>query len=390
MIKKIVEDKKERKERIRQLKMEKKKRQEKMRNELEKKKHEDEGRVKEESDLKQQMRTDKLENRRNLIEQSKSQMVQETKKRVRRSPLHSRIENNFEESYVMPELEKRKKVLSEIRNFHRPIRLTNIKQHSEQKKLLLEEKMKEYFGKREDYAVANKDTKDKYNSYTWKLVNEREAQEDDQKIQNEKVNKNRHQKSIDYAKNAMSLYKPSISKKKKLEMELIRKNMDDPHVARKIRKGSFSVKADNSSIHSPVSKRMSADVSTIQNKRRKVSKTKPLDGKRYSYHTTPNDNSGFIKHDYLTKCRLKREEKDKLAPNRSIDYWHSELKKSQLNDDERIEYYKNKSAHIEEEMKRKEAMMKANNHVSIDETREIDGLLINSIKNKLDLLSGIH
>jgi hypothetical protein len=389
MIKKIVEDKKERKERMRQLKMEKKKRQEKMQNELERKKHEDEGREKEEFDLKHQMRTEKLENRKNLIQQSKSQMVQETKKRVNRSPLHARIENKFEQSYVVPELEKRKKVLSEIRNFHRPIRLTNIKQHSEQKKLLLEEKMKEMFGKREDYAVANKDTKDKYNSYTWKLVNEREAQEDDQKIQNEKVNKNRHQKSVDYAKNAMSLYKPSISKKKKLEMELIRKNMDDPHAARKVREGSFSVKAHNSSMQSPVSKGMSADVSS-NHKRRKLSKTKPIDAKRYSYHPAQNDNSGFIKHDYLTKCRLEREEKEKLAPNRSIDYWHSELKKSQLNDDERIEYYKNKSALIEEEMKRKEAMMKANNHVSIDETREIDGLLINSIKNKLDLLSGIH
>jgi hypothetical protein len=387
---KIVEDKKERKERMRQLKTEKKKRQEKMQSELERKKHENEGREKEEFDLNHQMRTEKLENRKNLIQKSKSQMVQETKKRVRRSPLHSRIENKFEESYVVPELERRKRVLSEIRNFHRPIRLTNIKQHSEQKKLLLEEKMKEYFGKREDYAVANKDTKDKYNSLTWKLVNEREAQEDDQKIQDERVNKNRHQKSIDYAKNAMSLYKPSISKKKKLEMELIRKNMDDPHAARKVSDGSFSVKDHNSSMHSPVSKGMSADISNIQHRRRKVSKTRPIDGKRYSYHPTPNDTSGFIKHDYLTKCRLEREEKEKVAPYRSIDHWHNELKKSQFNDNERIEYYKNRSALIEEEMKRKEAMMKANNNVSIDETREIDGLLINSIKNKLDLLSGIH
>lgn len=44
---------------------------------------------------------------------------------------------------------------------------------------------------------------------------------------------------------------------------------------------------------------------------------------------------------------------------------------------------------MEEEMKRKEALLKAHNNTSVDDTKEIDGMLIDSIKTKLNLISGI-
>ena len=44
---------------------------------------------------------------------------------------------------------------------------------------------------------------------------------------------------------------------------------------------------------------------------------------------------------------------------------------------------------MEEEMNRKEALVKAQNNMTIDETKEIDGMLIDSIKAKLGLISGI-
>lgn len=389
MIKKLIEDKRERKQHMKELKSEKKQRREKMREEKDKKNKEREEKEREEFERKQQMILEKIENRKNLIKQSKTQMIKETKKRVRKSPLHAKIEHSFEESYVMPELEKRKQVLSQIRNFHQPIRLTNIKEHSEQKKILLQEKLKEYFEKREDYAIAAKDTSDKYNSYFWKTVNTREAGEEQKKLEEQEAIRNRHQKSIDYAKNAMALYKPPISKKKKLEMELIRQNMNDPHALRKVRKGTNSVKAHNNSVHSPLYQGISAEINSQQTKRRKLSKTKPLDDKRYSYHPTPHDKHGFIKHDYLTKKRLAREEKEPSSTMKSIDNWQNSISKANLNDEERIEFIKIKSALMEEEMKRKEAIMKASNTSTLDETRKIDGLLINSIRTKLDLISGI-
>lgn len=64
-------------------------------------------------------------------------MINETKKRVRKSPLHLRISNEFTDHYIIPELERRKIALAEIRNFKQPIRLTEIRAHSAEKRELL-------------------------------------------------------------------------------------------------------------------------------------------------------------------------------------------------------------------------------------------------------------
>lgn len=63
--------------------------------------------------------------------------------------------------------------------------------------------------------------------------------------------------------------------------------------------------------------------------------------------------------------------------------------KGHYTQDERIEYIKLKASEMEEGMKRKEALLKANNNTTIDDTKEIDGMLIDSIKTKLNLISGI-
>lgn len=66
-------------------------------------------------------------------------------KRVRKSPLHLKISNEFQNHYVVPELEKRKMALAEIRNFKQPVRLNEIRAHSAQKKELLKVKLQEYY-----------------------------------------------------------------------------------------------------------------------------------------------------------------------------------------------------------------------------------------------------
>lgn len=58
------------------------------------------------------------------------EMMSEAKKRMRRSPLHSKIESEFKKNHVIPTLEMRKQTLAEIRNFHQPIRLSHIRVHS--------------------------------------------------------------------------------------------------------------------------------------------------------------------------------------------------------------------------------------------------------------------
>jgi hypothetical protein len=367
--------------------MEKKQRREKMREELDKKRKEKEEKEKEEFENKKNAILERIENRKNAIEKSKTEMKKDTKKMVRKSPLHAKIIEDFKTNFVQSELDRKKQKLSEIRNFHQPIRLTNIKEHSEHKKTLLQEKLKEYFSKRESYAKAAKDHSDKYNSHFWKVVKTRETKEYEDRLNAERELKDRHQKSLDYARNVMQLYKPTVSKKKRLEMELIRKNMDDPHAMHRMRKGTKSVKNNhNQSMNSP----MSMDAQSQIVKRRKKSPIKPLDEKRYSYHPSSYDKKPFIKHDYLTKKRLEKEDKEAKTTLHSIGQWQAEIERGDMNEEEKIEYIKVKSALLEEELKRKEALMKVNNAATIDDTKAIDGMLIDSIKTKLDLIGGIH
>lgn len=385
MVEKLNEEKRQRKEKLKQLKMEKKERKEKMKKELQSKREAEERKKLEEFEQKQNMIKEKILQRQEYIQKSKTQMINETKKRVRKSPMHSQIELEFKEKYIMPELEQRKQQLAQIRNFHQPIRLTNIKEHAEEKKELLKQKLQEYFKRREYLAECNKDNKDKYNSKFWKIVKSREEQD---KLREEKEREDvhsRHRKKIEYAKNVTHLYKPTISKRKQMEMTLIKQNMSNPHSLSTIRKGTRSTKSHhNKSMVSPTEKGISTDATSQIQKRRAFSKAKPLDDKRYSYHPKAQENFKFVKYDYLTEDRLKRDDHgDRLY---KLDTWNVELSKSTMNENEKIEYIKHKSALAEEEMSRKEALLKAKNCNTIDESKKIDSLLIESIKNKLEFI----
>jgi hypothetical protein len=388
MVDKLNEDKKQRKERLRQLKLEKKERKEKMKKELQSRREAEEKKKLDEFEQKQNTIREKITQRQEYIQKSKTQMVQETKKRVRRSPMHSQIELEFKEKYEMPELEQRKQQLAQIRNFHQPIRLTNIKQHAEEKKELLKQKLQEFFKRREYLAECNKDNRDKYNSKFWKIVKSREEQDKLKEEKNKEDLHNRHWKKIEYAKNVTHLYKPTVSKRKQMEMNLIKQNLTNPHSLSSIRKGTRSTKNDhNKSMVSPTEKGISTDATSQMHKRRALSKTKPLDDKRYSYHPKAQENHRFVKYDYLTQDRLKREDHgDRLY---KLDTWNAELNRSTMNENEKIEYIKHKSAQVEEEMSRKEALLKAKNCITIDESKKIDSLLIESIKNKLDFLGDL-
>ena len=128
---------------------------------------------------------------------------------MEKSPLHSRIFNEFHENYIMPELEKRKMALAQIRNFKQPIRLTEIRAHSAQKKELLKVKLQEFFlNKREFLANWSVDLTDKYKSKFWRQVKERESKENEDLRNQKDYIKDRQKKRIDYARNAMSIYKP--------------------------------------------------------------------------------------------------------------------------------------------------------------------------------------
>lgn len=303
--------------------------------------------------------------------------------------MFKQINSDFEENFVMPELERRKQMLANIRNFMTPIRIAEIRQHSQQKKDLLNTKLKEYVKKRQFYIDCNNDNSNKYESKFWEIVKKREENEASESMAKKEDVKSRAKKKNDYARNAMELYKPKISKKKQLEMTLIRQNMDDPTSMTRIRKGLKSTQhKHNKSMITSVDRGVGSDTLTSSLKKGKHTKPKPPDESRYTYTMNSPERHAFIKHDYLTKQRVEKAEKTKDDPEEpKLEVWMNEVNKANLNDGEKIDYIKMKSAQLEEELARKEQMMKIKNSNSMNETSKLNSILIDSIKTKLNLLN---
>ena len=349
----------------------------------------EEKRIQEFEDKKEKIR-EHIEKRKEKILIAKSDMIKETRSRVRKSPLHLRIWNEFTEHYVIPELERRKMALAEIRNFKQPIRFKEIRAHSAQKKELLKSKLQEYFKKREHLAEWSADFSDKYESKFWKQVKEREEEEkeEEERYHQEDI-RTRHKRGLDYAKNVMSLYKPVISKKKQLEMVLIRKNMDDPTSLAKMKRALKTTQNKNHSVLTSLDRTLGSETTTQTKPKRMLSKTKPLDEKRYSYHQSPLDKHKFVKIDYLTDQRIKNQDTEKKEVNK-VDLWQNEINKSNMNDQEKVDYIKLKSHQAEQEMLRKEKWCKLNNASTLEDTKKINGILIDWIKTKLNLLNDLN
>ena len=305
MIEKLQHEKNEHKRILKQRRQKIKDQKEKRRAEQEKREQEENEEMERQFQAKKDRISKSIESRKNRIKDSKTMMVSETRRRVKKSPMHKKIVANFQDSFVMPELERRKKTLAHIRNFMTPIRINDIKQHSQHKKDLLKLKLKEYMNKRQFYIDCNNDTSDKYQSKFWQIVKNREKeQEEEEKAKKEEI-RNRQKKKKDYGLNVRELYKPTISKKKRLEMELIRKNLEDPNSLSKARKGLMTTQnKHNKSMTVTVDQSVGDDMSSPK---RKVKKPKPLDESRYTYTMVSLDKHQFVKHDYLTKERQKKE-----------------------------------------------------------------------------------
>mmetsp|Transcript_22434 Transcript_22434/g.25812 ORF Transcript_22434/g.25812 Transcript_22434/m.25812 type:complete len:126 (-) Transcript_22434:23-400(-) len=96
-------------------------------------------------------------------------------------------------------------------------------------------------------------------------------------------------------------------------------------------------------------------------------------------------NMSLLNKDYLLEHRLKNEA-NKQEVSR-IDKWQSEITRANMNEQEKIDYIKLKSSQLEEEMNRKEKMMKVSQAATLDDAKTINSFLIDSIKTKLNLLN---
>ena len=166
-----------------------------------------------------------------------SQVKYKTNLKKLQKPLYMKIEKQFEDQFIIPELEKRKKELAAKRSFMKPIDGSEILNH---------EKRYESILKQESAKRANKfkvDTTYDPSKYHTKFLDEvldydsRAKQEEEQKTKeiSALVSKKKN-----YSKLVMETHKPSVSKKKQMEMELIRQNLDQPTAFERMKKRMVS------------------------------------------------------------------------------------------------------------------------------------------------------
>jgi hypothetical protein len=70
-------------------------------------------------------------------------------------PMYRKMEGSYASGMMLLELNEKKKILSEIRDFHKPIRKTEISNHSKKMELMVREKNIQRKKERDDKYVEN-------------------------------------------------------------------------------------------------------------------------------------------------------------------------------------------------------------------------------------------
>ena len=253
-----------------------------------------------------------------------------------------------------------------------------------------EELKKQAEAKREaKYKDDNDYDPSKYKSKFLETVLEAEEQlKLEQQKKNEEISELTNKKK-NYAKLVLETHKPKVSKRKKMEMELIKQNLQNPTAFEKIKKRIVSssqnrlnaYKALNSSNidQQEEGMKLASDTESI-NKKFSARKAK---GKDFDWREKnrlieiPKPPKQIIMTDYLADQRIKKTNNEEVASA----YSHMRYPQGDLKEKARI---------LEQEAYKKEQLMKVNKGDQVSTRNEINDLIIDSIKAKIALLDNIE
>lgn len=302
-------------------------------------------------------------------------------------PLYKKIEKEFEKNYVIPELEKRKKELAEKRNFVKPIDRSELDEHAQK----YEEIRKQEMAKRQ---MKYNDSSDYDPSvYKTKFLDSVLDYDSQNKAQEAKKNEEiaeLQKKKKNYAKLVLETHKPRVSKRKKMEMDLIKQNLQNPTAFERIKKRMVSSSQNKITPYKNLKPSSTIDDRDNLSSVRKP-KYKDFDWREKNrFMEVPKPPKEFKKIDYLTDMRTKKNNKDETrSENRGYHNWDEEL--SKYEGDDKIYHMKEKARMLEQEALKKEQLMKV--HQGGDNTadrNQVNDMIIDSIKAKIALLDNIE
>lgn len=161
-------------------------------------------------------------------EQIIKEMIENTKKIEK--PKFRTIEHNFEEKVLMPNLEQKKKALATIRELHKPIRLDEINDFKQRIDEIVNDKKEKRIKERTDFYENHKKNYNykEYETNFLETIKEREIREKEEAERKETEKRDQIDKMKSYGDMVKEMHWPTVSKKKQLEMQLLKDSIKHP------------------------------------------------------------------------------------------------------------------------------------------------------------------
>ena len=254
--------------------------------------------------------------------------------------------------------------------------MTRISEKQEEKRRIREQ---DFMKKVESYD---------YNRFKTKFLDsvlEQEIMNREERDRKEEEKREFMDKMKSYGEMVKEMHKPQISRRKQLEMKLIKERVTNP--GRRPLHGSYSTqhlrktfKEDYSTAHG--SRMPNSEAEDSAHKRRKIiwpeNPMKP----------PPKEPRVGVSCDWLKEQRMKRqeEEKDGRVRGSPKSEWKKDINSTDLSKKEKYELVRERVRVLEETAKRKEQILAVTKNGTIDQNDQVNDMIYESIKAKLSIL----
>ena len=335
---------------------------------------------------------EKIEKKKDLGHSHNTSMDTEHKafKYSQSKPLFKRLEAEYKQNILLPELNKSKEVLIQRHEYMHPIHHTELIKHERKYLSDLDCKMKQLKKARKHDRSATSIKLEKYNTKLTEKIRERDFLDSVQEKRKKEDRLRIKEKMMLYAQIAMDSHRPKVSAKKQQELKDIVNKLH--HKPRKPNPKSFERRPMYLNSGTPNSDGKKIKLQNTSSKSRFKKSNKSDQSKQMSHTNTPVQNSSKFKDDWNTKLRIKREQmEEEHGIKRSPNLVNMLIEASNIDghkDKAEYDLIKEKVKVIEQQafMKEKVLDTKAKDIEAYD---EVNDMIITSIKAKLALLKGI-
>ncbi|CAI2384726.1 unnamed protein product [Moneuplotes crassus] len=330
----------------------------------------------------------KIEQRKIDRERSLHEREEEYKKVKNITPMFEKLRKSYVESHELPELQKKKEILTSIRDLHQPINFKEFCQHEKKWKKNRKSMMKKLVDKRKEMNRSSNNLP--YKSKFTKDYLEQEAIRISEKLHEKEKRSNYRVKLKHYGKLVQHTFRPEISKTKKQEIEAMKEMYPNERCIiksneRKSTPSNASVTPQKKHPYRQTGFPRSTNI-TMPTKKKAWKKVNPMVPKE----KPKEESKTSVTVDYLQDFKKKRSKKGKKP---DLYYAQQQIKRhlkknGSMSPKEQMDEVKNLSRALNEKAEQKLQQVMVNKKSS-NLIEESNNLIIDSINSKLMLLQKI-